>query len=143
MLKLVSEVTNTVAAGTPVFIKASSASVTATIGTGYAASPLTETSMTGSYAGTTVEANTVYTLGSGNYGVGFYKYSGTSIPANRAYVVVPSDVRGLKLIYDDTTTGIDEVSTSDKVSDIYDLQGRRVEKAQKGVYIVNGKKVLF
>ena len=38
-------------------------------------------------------------------------------------------------------TGIDAID-ADADSVIYDLQGRRVEKAVKGIYIVNGKKVL-
>ena len=29
-----------------------------------------------------------------------------------------------------------------KSGKIYDLQGREVQKAQKGLYIINGKKVL-
>ncbi len=46
---------------------------------------------------------------------------------------------------DDVTTGIEAVdSEAGAGSDvIYDLSGRRVAKAQKGVYIVNGKKVVI
>jgi hypothetical protein len=41
------------------------------------------------------------------------------------------------------TTGIDAVSTNTEHStDIYDLQGRKVSKMSKGIYIVNGKKVV-
>ena len=39
-------------------------------------------------------------------------------------------------------TGIDAVETEEEVV-IYDLTGRRVEKMQKGIYIVNGKKVVI
>ena len=38
-------------------------------------------------------------------------------------------------------TGIGNVNVNDS-SMIYDLSGRRVSKTQKGVYIVNGKKVM-
>lgn len=42
-------------------------------------------------------------------------------------------------------TGIENVNVKENLNDkaIYDLSGRRVEKTQKGIYIVNGKKVLF
>ena len=47
------------------------------------------------------------------------------------------------LTYTDSTTGISEVETENgKVKGIYDLQGRRVENPTKGLYIINGKKVL-
>lgn len=47
----------------------------------------------------------------------------------------------------DETTGIEEVTTAalDEATDIYDLQGHRVEKAQmqRGVYIVKTKSRTF
>lgn len=45
---------------------------------------------------------------------------------------------------DEYTTDIDEVTTNTNESPvIYDLSGRRVDNPGKGVYIVNGKKVIF
>ncbi len=45
---------------------------------------------------------------------------------------------------DDVATRIDAVESSDAESEaIYDLSGRRVAKAQKGIYIVNGKKMVI
>ena len=40
-------------------------------------------------------------------------------------------------------TGISGIPAINADATIYDLSGRRVEKATKGVYIVNGKKVIF
>lgn len=40
-------------------------------------------------------------------------------------------------------TGIDHVNADKKTPVVFDLQGRRVSKVGKGVYIVNGKKVVF
>lgn len=45
-------------------------------------------------------------------------------------------------------TGIDEVvdevkGENSKVKDVYDLSGRKVTNPTKGIYIVNGKKVLL
>ena len=43
----------------------------------------------------------------------------------------------------DVETGIDEVTGSAaEPKGIYDLQGRRVEDPTKGIYVINGKKVL-
>ena len=42
------------------------------------------------------------------------------------------------------TTGVENVKAeSGKVEDIYDLQGRKVDTPSKGLYIINGKKVLI
>ena len=44
----------------------------------------------------------------------------------------------------DVDTAIDEVKCDDgNVETIYDLQGRKVEKPAKGIYIINGKKLLL
>ena len=43
----------------------------------------------------------------------------------------------------DSQTGISEIESNNSVSSaIYDLQGRRVAVANKGIYIINGKKVV-
>lgn len=43
----------------------------------------------------------------------------------------------------DDVTGIDNVKVeTSKDNIVYDLQGRRVSQPAKGIYIVNGKKVL-
>ena len=39
-------------------------------------------------------------------------------------------------------TAVDEVLDEQKSESIYDLTGRKVETPNKGVYIINGKKVL-
>ena len=44
---------------------------------------------------------------------------------------------------DDEATSIDEVESADNEQIVYDLAGRRVANPTKGVYIVNGKKVLY
>gem|GEM_PF-2155842 len=43
---------------------------------------------------------------------------------------------------DDYTNGIASVKTGNQSDEIYDLQGRRVTKMSKGLYIMNGKKIL-
>ena len=43
---------------------------------------------------------------------------------------------------DDYTNGIFSILSNDKSENIYDLQGRRVIRMKKGLYIVNGKKIM-
>ena len=63
--------------------------------------------------------------------------------ANKAYLPaseVPNGVNALRFDFG-TATAITEIENA-KQGAIYDLQGRRVEKAVKGIYIINGKKVV-
>ena len=63
--------------------------------------------------------------------------------ANKAYLAVPDShpVKGFAL--SDIVDGIKAVETTETESNaIYNLAGQRVSKMQKGIYIVNGKKVL-
>ena len=71
--------------------------------------------------------------------IGFYKAEGT-IPAGKAYIeyVGAAGVKGFAL----EGTGINKVEATTDSETIFDLSGRRVEKAEKGIFIVNGKKVL-
>jgi len=85
----------------------------------------------GTTEATTVDANSVLTLGhSKETGeIGFWLFTGTEIPANRAYIEdFPADSRGARIIIDDsTTTAISEIVNSKwSNSKWYDLQGRRL-----------------
>ena len=42
-----------------------------------------------------------------------------------------------------TPTAIDAILASDGQLKVYDLQGRRVERPAKGIYVINGKKVMI
>ena len=75
--------------------------------------------------------------------VAFRIYNGTNILGCRAYLPVSGtqSVKGLRF-NEGTTTRIEslEAGQTHKI-DAYDLSGRRVERAGKGLYIINGKKV--
>ena len=89
----------------------------------------------------------------GNDGQLYYLSSGitskvVNIKPFRAYIRLPkgainwSDGQQAIARHGEGTTSIDNAPlTNDNASVIYDLQGRRVEKIGKGIYIVNGKKV--
>ena len=63
----------------------------------------------------------------------------------RAYFTAPKNAANVRvrITRGDETTAIDNAQfTIDNTQLIYDLQGRRVESMTKGIYIVNGKKVV-
>ena len=101
-----------------------------------------------------------YVLANGVNGVGLYKAtlnkdengnSGESHfknNAGKAYLLaskVTSNARFLVFNFgDDVETGIEELKgeNGNVKTEVYDLAGRRVQGAQKGIFIVNGKKVV-
>ena len=74
--------------------------------------------------------------------VGFYKATGT-IPTGKAYYQSTSEVKAF--YFDaDGATGISDLNVDlNHNESIYNLSGQRISKMQKGINIVNGKKVLF
>ena len=65
--------------------------------------------------------------------------------ATTAYLAIPqAKANGANALFFDfgPETGINEIQTEQADKAIFDLSGRRVQKATKGFYIVGGKKVL-
>lgn len=89
-----------------------------------------------------------FVLMNGEKGVGFYKANNAfTVGANTAYIAALSEYEARSFIgfnFDGTTTAIEGVATvKENNGEIYNLQGQRVLNAQKGLYIVNGKKVFI
>ena len=97
--------------------------------------------------GTNAVGDNVYVLGNTD-GIGFYKWtSNNSLSAGKVYLNVPAGSRDyLTFAFEDQATGVGaSLMNSEKCkvnSAIFDLQGRRVVNPTKGLYIVNGKKVI-
>ena len=78
----------------------------------------------------------------------FRKYLGPKVNGGRAYIVLPANQNGtpaqsIGVRFEDGTTDIEHSTLNSQPSTlIYDLMGRRVLNPTKGVYIVNGKKVV-
>jgi hypothetical protein len=71
--------------------------------------------------------------------------SGVTIPAGRVYIATDASASSKELLYFSfgEVSGIrSAVNAGNDRNIIYDLQGRRVNKPVKGIYIVNGKKVI-
>ena len=139
---------NEVPAGTPVLLKGSNETATATINTGAAfngGSPL-DCDLTGTYLATTIDGANDYVLGidDGTGIVGFYHWNQNDLSANRAYIDTPAapGVKGFKVLFNNTETGLERiVNVAANHREWFDLSGRRVKNPAKGLYIVNGKKV--
>ena len=73
--------------------------------------------------------------------------AGATIPAYRAYIQITEGAQPAPLFFtvDGETTGINMVQGEGfKVNgEVYDLQGRKVAKPAKGLYIQNGRKVMI
>jgi hypothetical protein len=101
-------------------------------------------------AGTAVsyaDNNQNYILFNGEDGIGFYKANNNNVATNRAYIHVEngSGVKGFVINLEDDATGISDLKDSKDLKNskvIYNLAGQRISKMQKGINIVNGKKVL-
>jgi hypothetical protein len=96
---------------------------------------------------TPMDAGTIFVLMKGSKGIGFYKNTNDfTLRANSAYLpaeaVPTADARAF-IALDDETTGIADVrSLKDNTESMFDLQGRKIAKPTKGLYIVNGKKIV-
>ncbi len=111
---------------------------TLTIGEGSA-----ESSLSGTTVAKGVPAGGVLTLGKSGEEVGLWNFTGETLRANSAYLPKSSETRGLAFSFDNSTTGVDFIETAAEQSGkLYDLSGRRIQKAQKGIYILNGKKYI-
>ncbi len=87
---------------------------------------------------------TNYILNKKNGVLGFYKANGRKVAAGKAYLKMLTGSGAAEFIgFDGEVTAIESLTADKANNEIFDLQGRRVAKAAKGVYIVNGKKVVL
>ena len=95
----------------------------------------------------TKDGSTVYVLANKSLGVGFYRWTGDDLGAGRVYLPVGATVAGAHefcgFIEDGTTAILSIDDFKANVGPFYDLQGRRVDNPTKGIYIVNGKKIVI
>lgn len=70
--------------------------------------------------------------------------SGQDIPAKKGYIVLNgASAAKYSICFDDEATGIHTIEAASAANDaMYNLAGQRVDKAYKGIVIVNGKKYL-
>ncbi len=88
----------------------------------------------------------MYVLANKSNGVGFYRWdnsNGNAIPEGKIYLQATSTARSFLGFEEGNTTSIDVRSKMDDVrGEYFNLNGQRVAQPTKGLYIVNGKKVV-
>ncbi len=88
---------------------------------------------------------TIYVLAKKNGVVGFYKLAtGQKVPAGKAYLKITESAAPDFLGFDGGISSISELNVKGQVNgEVFNLAGQRVAQPAKGLYIVNGKKVIF
>ena len=139
-----------VVSGQGVVLKSTSGSITMTRTNATPAGDFSGNSLTGTMSRLTNPGN-AYVLNKGTNGVGFYRLASSgTIGANKAYLTYSGSLVREFFLFEDDATGINEElrsfssmkSMKNEESSIYNLAGQRVQKMQRGINIVNGKKVL-
>lgn len=93
-------------------------------------------------AAKTLTAGEGYILGNGTEGIAFYPCKAGSLPSNKAYLLGNGE-SAIVMNFGNAVTGINTIAApASAKAPIFDLSGRRVVKATKGLYIQNGKKVI-
>ena len=96
----------------------------------------------------TITGKTICTMQEISSALTFASYTGTTVKGFRAYLPVDNNTAAggdssFRLVFG-VPTGIDTIGNQPaQEQTVYDLSGRRVEHAGKGLYIVNGKKVMI
>ena len=143
------EVTVAVAAGTGLIFKGTK-DATYNIPVAESASTLSGNLLVGvtDAAGyTTTSASDAYALSKSD-GMLHPVAANVTIPTGKAYLPASyfaSNARSISLVFDDETTGIGaSLMNSERVNnEVYNLNGQRVAQPSKGLYIVNGRKVVI
>lgn len=90
----------------------------------------------------TLTAGEGYILGNGTEGTAFYPCKAGSLPSNKAYLLGNGE-NAIVMNFGNAVTGINTIAApASAKAPIFDLSGRRVVKATKGLYIQNGKKFI-
>lgn len=94
-------------------------------------------------AAKTLTAGEGFILGNGTEGTAFYPCKAGSLPINKAYLLGNGESSAIVMNFGNAVTGINTIAApASAKAPIFDLSGRRVVKATKGLYIQNGKKVI-
>lgn len=121
----------------------SDAAVTMVPAAGETAAAITDNQL-GNSAGAakTLTAGEGYILGNGTEGIAFYPCKAGSLPSNKAYLLGNGE-SAIVMNFGNAVTGINTIAApASAKAPIFDLSGRRVVKATKGLYIQNGKKFI-
>ena len=88
------------------------------------------------------EGKTNYVLGKHEGKVGFYKAGGMTVATDKAYLQTTVAAARIDIEFDGDVTAIETVKSEKANNEYYNLAGQRVANPTKGLYIVNGRKVV-
>ena len=151
-----SDVDLPVSAGTPVWVKFAAAKASGdvilngvkletTAPTNVAKTVASSTfTLTGTYSSTDLESSEAYFVSGTKF---YHKAAGVPLTATpfRSYIIQTGASARVYFDLEDETTGIVEMNANNarNANQYYDLQGRKVAQPTKGLYIMNGKKVII
>lgn len=121
------------------------AGATVTIPSTSSKNVLSSNLLKGTLAPTYVTAGEYYGLSGQN----FVRVAASTVDAGKALLPASAlgggSVKAFNFVFEDNATGIRTIETvsPEEAAQIFDLSGRRLNKMQKGINIVNGKKVLY
>lgn len=138
------QVTTAVAAGTGLILEGAAGTYNIPVvasGTDISAANKLKAAVTA----TAVAANAAYVLKDGKFCL---VTSASSVPAGKAYLLasdVPASARELNIEFGGEATGVNGVRSQmeEGRGEVFDLQGRRIDQPTKGLYIVNGRKMII
>ncbi|MCQ2128719.1 MAG: hypothetical protein MJZ08_04730 [Bacteroidaceae bacterium] len=100
-------------------------------------------SLEGTEEGKTNCEPNVYALSYGQAGVGFYKWAGKDIAANKAYLIYTASAKALSFEFNGEPSGIESISDNANINaSMYNLKGMKVDKNYKGIVVNKGKKYI-
>jgi hypothetical protein len=137
---ILNSISGAIAVGEPVVLRGDAGFYNFMPTTG--ATPAASNDLQGS-DGTTKGGDGIYALAKKDDVVGFYPVdSEVTIPAGKAYLnTTAGGVKGFYGFEDNATSINEELRMKSEESSIYNVAGQRLIKMQKGINIVNGKKV--
>ena len=137
----------TVTKDKPVILKSTAGTITMTLTSTASGNDFDGNSLEGVWdpEGQPGTAGNIFVLNNGTGGVGFYRLAtGKTLGVGKAYLTYSGSLAPEFLGFGETTSIDATLVNSEKVNSVvYDLQGRKVAQPTKGLYIVNGKKVVI
>ena len=131
---------NVVPAGTPIIVKTETQGATVNVPITSADADDVSGNKLVAGDGTTVANSDYYYLANDLFHLAI---EGT-LQSGKAYLKVAASAPSLNIVFGEGTTGIKAIDNGQlTIDNVYDLQGRRVAQPTKGLYIVNGRKVII
>ncbi|MCI5450389.1 hypothetical protein MR532_00725 [bacterium] len=131
---------NSIPAGAAVILKGEGAYTATKV---QDASSISRNDLLGSDGTVEGDGNSIYVLAKKDEKVGFYLLQqGDRVPAGKAYLSTGSAAKAI-YFYDEATAIRDARAAEDEVEVIYNLSGQPLTRMQRGINLVNGRKVSF